>query len=250
MKPDQRPRVVAHRGAESVRPENTIEAFEVARSLGADAIEFDVHRTSDGVFVVHHDFLLDRTTSGRGLVSEHDVASVRSLDAGSWFAAEFAGLRVPLLEEVLSLASLDFELELELKGFWPSFMHDVVAEVQRAGVFERTEFTSSNLLMLQALKAAYPSACVGVFNFAQPSWMPDPVYVETVLAPTRFADFDVIHVPAKTIKRSIADAIHEAGYMVHANDAITEAEVLAAIDAGADKLSTPDVAMAITVSAS
>jgi glycerophosphoryl diester phosphodiesterase len=51
--------VIAHRGASRARRENTVAAFETARSLGADAVELDVRRTSDGVLVVHHDARLD-----------------------------------------------------------------------------------------------------------------------------------------------------------------------------------------------
>ncbi len=50
-----RPLVLAHRGARRRAPENTLEAFAVARDLGADGVELDVHRTADGALVVHHD---------------------------------------------------------------------------------------------------------------------------------------------------------------------------------------------------
>ncbi|MCU0267418.1 MAG: glycerophosphodiester phosphodiesterase [Acidimicrobiales bacterium] len=55
MSGDERPLVIAHRGASAVRPENTLPAFEMAASLGADGVELDVRRTADGVLVVHHD---------------------------------------------------------------------------------------------------------------------------------------------------------------------------------------------------
>jgi glycerophosphoryl diester phosphodiesterase len=60
-------------------------AFRAARELGADAVEFDVHATSDGHLVVVHDYDLSRTTSGTGLVHERELAYVRSLSAGAWF---------------------------------------------------------------------------------------------------------------------------------------------------------------------
>jgi glycerophosphoryl diester phosphodiesterase len=109
-----------------------------------------------------HDFVLDRTTSGSGLVAEHDLTDVRALDAGKWFSAEFTGARVPLLDEVLALEDLDFELEL--KGFTPQYLDDLLDVVLTAGALERSEFTSWNSLMLQALKAQHPSARVGLFT--------------------------------------------------------------------------------------
>ena len=60
----------AHRGASAEAPENTMSAFRLAAEQGADAIEFDVHRTADGELVVIHDETIDRTSNGRGVVAD------------------------------------------------------------------------------------------------------------------------------------------------------------------------------------
>ena len=58
--------VIAHRGASQAAPENTVEAFRLAREFGADWVELDVRRTSDGVAVIHHDaHLADGRRIGR-----------------------------------------------------------------------------------------------------------------------------------------------------------------------------------------
>ena len=85
----KRPWVVAHRGYRGKFPENTLAAFEAAIDVEADMIELDVCLTSDRVPVVIHDETLDRTTDGKGLVSEHSLSDLKKLDAGSWFSAEF-----------------------------------------------------------------------------------------------------------------------------------------------------------------
>lgn len=69
-----RPLVLAHRGACLRAPENTVEAFAVARELGADGVELDVRRTRDGVLVVSHDPVVD----GFGLLVEHPFAALRA----------------------------------------------------------------------------------------------------------------------------------------------------------------------------
>jgi glycerophosphoryl diester phosphodiesterase len=74
-----KPMVVAHRGASVEQPENTIEAFEAAIDAGADAVEFDVRMTADGVAVVMHDPDVSRTTNGVGLVEELTRSDVRRL---------------------------------------------------------------------------------------------------------------------------------------------------------------------------
>ncbi len=86
---------IAHRGASAYKPENTMEAFEEAVTLGADVIEMDVRRTLDGHLVLLHDEEVDRTTDGTGSISELPLKQVKALDAGM-------GNRIPLLEEVFS----------------------------------------------------------------------------------------------------------------------------------------------------
>lgn len=101
LDPDARV-VIAHRGNRAHAAENTLEAFQQAVDLGADAIEFDVRITRDGVPVVIHDPDVDRTTDGHGLVASLTIAEVRQLDASKG-SPRFAGARmsVPSLEEVL-----------------------------------------------------------------------------------------------------------------------------------------------------
>src|SRR5512142_656926 len=85
-----RPQVFAHRGGSKLRPENTIAAFDHGLALGADGLEFDVHLSRDGVVVVHHDRMLDRTTNGRGPLAALTAEELRRVDAAKLWA-EFAG---------------------------------------------------------------------------------------------------------------------------------------------------------------
>ena len=75
-----RPLVFAHRGGGALAPENTIAAFDNGLALGADGLELDVHLSRDGVVVVHHDRLLDRTTTLRGPVAARTVDELRRAD--------------------------------------------------------------------------------------------------------------------------------------------------------------------------
>lgn len=109
-------RIVAHRGASAVAPENTLAAFRRALDEGADAIELDVRLTSDGKIVVIHDPTLRRTTNGRGSVASSTLAELRTLDAGFWFEPRFVGERIPTLEEVLELVPSSVGINVELKS--------------------------------------------------------------------------------------------------------------------------------------
>ncbi len=95
-------RVGGHRGASSRAAENTYAAFELAVQEGAVYTETDIRRTADGHLVLVHDATLDRTTDGRGPVSEMTMAAIAELDAGGWFGDEFRGQRVPRFDAFLS----------------------------------------------------------------------------------------------------------------------------------------------------
>ncbi len=110
------PTVIAHRGDSSRAPENTMPAFRSALRVGAGTIETDVQFTADGVPVLMHDPIIDRTTDGTGPVSALTLAQVRGLDAGSWFHRRWAGTRVPTMAAMLALAyGHHARVQLELK---------------------------------------------------------------------------------------------------------------------------------------
>lgn len=86
-------RIVGHRGAMALEPENTMRSFRRAERIGVDAVELDVWLSRDGRPVVMHDPVLDRTTNGTGNIADASWDSIRLLDAG-------LGEQVPELETV------------------------------------------------------------------------------------------------------------------------------------------------------
>ena len=116
--------IIAHRGAgkgfvqRDTPPENTLPAFEYAWSaeVQADAAEADIHLTRDGELVVIHDETTERTSDGRLRVADHTLSELRRLDAGSWKSSEFAGVRIPTIEEVIASLPHGRRLFVELKA--------------------------------------------------------------------------------------------------------------------------------------
>ncbi len=106
---------VGHRGASAYAPENTVAAFDEAIRLGAKAVEFDLRATAEGMLVVLHDETVDRTTNGKGRVSEIEWSDLIRLDAGSWIHGRFAAARIPSLEEALLAIGPSARPVIELK---------------------------------------------------------------------------------------------------------------------------------------
>lgn len=111
--------ILAHRGARSQAPENTLPAFQKAFELGADGFECDIFLSQDGVPVIMHDDTLNRTTTGTGFVWEHSAKELRALG-------------VPTLEEALDITPNHSVINTELKGckpYSPEYLADQIGDL-------------------------------------------------------------------------------------------------------------------------
>lgn len=131
---DRDVKIIAHRGAMSEKPENTVEAFQHAIHLGADIIEIDLWTSSDGHLFVLHDPTLDRTTDGTGLATDYTLDVLQTFDVGLWFDESYEGLRIPAFKEVLEW-SLENEaiLLLDMKEQGREFAERVTNDVKKYG---------------------------------------------------------------------------------------------------------------------
>ncbi|MFC9731769.1 glycerophosphodiester phosphodiesterase [Streptomyces roseolus] len=150
--------VIAHRGASSAAPENTLVAGEVARRGGAEWIENDVRPSRDGVPYVVHDATVDRTTDGSGAVRELTSAELDSLDAGAWFAPSFAGARVPrLAAQLADLRERGGRLLLEVKGAHSrAEVARIVRDVREQRMAERVVVQSFDAVSLRYARELAP----------------------------------------------------------------------------------------------
>lgn len=102
--------VIGHRGYCAIAPENTLASFRLAISHHADLVELDYHHSKDGMPMVFHDRTLDRTTNARRVwkrrrlkLAHKTSHELQTLDAGSWFDAQFAGEKIPTLTAALEV---------------------------------------------------------------------------------------------------------------------------------------------------
>ncbi|MCW4012922.1 MAG: glycerophosphodiester phosphodiesterase family protein [Candidatus Bathyarchaeota archaeon] len=148
---------IGHRGAAGHAPENTLPSFRKAVELGCDMTELDVHICASGEVVVIHDEKVNRTTNGKGWVSELSLTELKQLDAGN-------GETIPTLEEVLQLIKDQIMLNIELKGLGTA---KPVYELMRKNGWgnEKLTITSFNWDMLSEYKRLDPDARIGVLTF-------------------------------------------------------------------------------------
>jgi glycerophosphoryl diester phosphodiesterase len=192
--------VVAHAGASSIAPQNTLVAGQAALALGADVWGVDVRVTRDGRLVLMHDETLDRTTNVEDVfpdrapwrVADFTLDEVRRLDAGSWFAEidpfgeiasgivspeeadDFAGEPVPTLKEALEfVAAADWLIDVEVKSLRAEDRGPVAARLSEliaaTGTEEQVFVSSFDHDFLRTFRAVAPSVPIGVLALLPPS---------------------------------------------------------------------------------
>lgn len=227
-------RVIAHRGASGHAPENTLAAFRLAVAQGATALEFDVSLLGDGTAVVCHDGTLDRCTNRSGPLSTIDKKDLAEVDAGAWFSPEFAGERLPTLEEVLDLIdALDLSANLEMKahGAMPGPLAAAVASAlnRRAWAGQRITISSFDHGELVALRQLAPESPLAVlYEAPTPDW-------RNFLASL---NAEAIHLDQAELDVSLIHAAREDGRAVRIYTVNDPASAAGFRDAGLDGLFT------------
>jgi glycerophosphoryl diester phosphodiesterase len=227
------PRVLAHRGATAVAPENTLQAFVAASALGADGVELDVHRTADGGLVVHH----DADAAGVGVLAERTQAEVRA-----------ARPEIPTLDEALD-ACTGMLVNVEVKNLPGDADYDpaegvakgVVELLSRLGRHDDVLVSSFNLASVDRVRELDPSIPTGFLMLVGM----DPVDAADV---AHEHGHDAVHPDVRALVDGAAIATvtraHELGMTVNVWTVNDEDEMRRLAAAGVDAVITdvPDVA--------
>jgi glycerophosphoryl diester phosphodiesterase len=249
-----RPQVFAHRGGAHLGPENTISAFDRGMRTGADGLELDVHLSADGVVVVHHDSMLDRTTNAFGPIADRTAAELAQVDAGYRFERAGAfpfrglGIGVPRLSEVLGRYR-GTPIIVEIKVYTARAGELVAAEIRRADACDFVCVAGFGLASARSARRALPavaaSACQAEVRLA--------VYRSWLRWPVRRAPYQtyqvpevVEHGPRVVSRRFIRDA-HRGGLKVQVWTVDEEADMHRLLEWGVDALITnrPDLAVGV-----
>lgn len=155
--------IIAHRGARTLAPENTLAAMQAAINGGAKAIEFDIHSHGDECLVIH-DRWLDRTTNGKGLLQAYSLEEIQRLDAGN-------GESVPTLWQLLTLVNGQCALNIELKCV--TRLTPLIKQLELACKklnFSTDQFliSSFNHHLLKQLKTLAPELKLGALTASRP----------------------------------------------------------------------------------
>jgi glycerophosphoryl diester phosphodiesterase len=224
---DKQVAITAHRGSSVVAPENSLSAVSQAIADGADYAEIDVQLTADSAVIVIHDIDLRRIAGVTRLVSEMTLTELQELDAGSWFSPEFAGERLPTLQEVIDLARGRIKLNIELKvtGSPQGLVERVVDVVERNGFAEECVITSLEEAAVRAVKQQAPDLRVGF------------IVATAIGDPTRLG-VDLLAVSTRFLSAGLIRSAHRRGMEIHVWTVNTRERMWDVIEQGVDNIMT------------
>lgn len=146
----------AHRGLSEIYPENTILSFDKAMTAGAEAVEFDVHKTKDGELVVIHDEDIKRTFNGSGLIKDFTFAELKNFKCKNPEFENSKLCKLPTLNEVLEiLKSGNLFINIELKTdliHYNNIEADVLATIKKYNLQNKVLISSFNPQSLEILR--------------------------------------------------------------------------------------------------
>lgn len=200
---------MAHRGWSGKAPENTMTAIRLALAEPAiQGIEVDVQLSRDGVPILMHDFTLERTTNGTGLVKDHTLEELRKLDAGSWMNERFAGERIPTLEEALLAVKGRCTLNIELKAtleMYPGLAEKVLELLEKHEMKDQVYMTSFDHELIRHVRTLDASVQTGLIVLGRPV---------LVMEQLEAAGANVLSMEYRYLTQELACSVIEQGYKV------------------------------------
>ncbi|MBQ8508896.1 MAG: hypothetical protein IJ493_03215 [Clostridia bacterium] len=163
------PRVCAHRGFNTIAPENSLPAFGAAVAMGAQEIEFDLWATKDGEIVSIHDPNLDRVSDGKGFVGDYTYDELLKFDFGFKHGAEFTGMRILTLEEILrkfacqTIMNVHIKAKDDINPLPAETLEKIVSLIRKYDCAKYCYFMSGNPAILEQLRQIAPDIvrCAG-----------------------------------------------------------------------------------------
>lgn len=209
--------IIAHRGARRRAPQNTIPAFRKAIELHADGFENDVHLTKDGVIVICHNYDIDETSDGTGLIRNYTYEELLQFDFGSSFSPEFAGTKIPRLEEFLDLCTKDTKvINIEIKPPQEpnsTIAAQTIAMVKECGLFDNLIVSSFDPQVLIDCKKIDPACKTGLLY--EPGEEKCEAVCEDFVAYAKKLNVDAVHPFIGFVSEDYIEEAHEAGLIVN-----------------------------------
>lgn len=237
-----KPKIIAHRGANRYAPQNTIPAFEKAVELGADGTETDVHSTKDGYIVICHNDTVDEMSNGTGAIGSYMFEDIRKLDFGSKFSKDFAGVTLPTVEEYLEcmqksdkLSVMNIEIK-PCKTDRADIVRKTIDAAKAYGLFDELLISSFDYKMLVEAKKYDPKCKTAylypIYGQVVRRWFFQPLHLAKKIG------CDALHPHKAFATKALVRRAHAAGMKVNAWTVDEEKDVIQMLENGVDGIIT------------
>ncbi len=240
----------AHRGGAALAPENTLASFRNGLNFKPDSLEFDVHLSKDGVPVVIHDAVIDRTTDGSGRVASYTVAELQSFNAAAKFPdGGFGRQFIPTLAQVLDLimnegVGIDIEVKTPPDGArYTGIEQKVLDEVAAHGMLDRVRmmgFEFDHIVHSKQIQPSVPTVALISIGFLGSK---DAYQAKSAIAHILTMGANAIGINKELLTPAMVEEAHRQDLFVGVWTADTEEEIRRLIALGVDGITTnrPDV---------
>lgn len=234
-------KIMAHRGASSIAPENTMAAFIEAVELGAHGIELDVHILPDKAVVVHHDGRLGRCEDAEGSIYSYRYDTIKSFSVGEKFSPEHKNETVPLFDEVLAyIKDRDVFINCERKrdtGFCFADEEEVIRLLNQYNMAQKSIISSFDHRLLKNIKKKHPEYRVGILYS-------DTLGID-IIKYCMENSFDAVHPNFKLVDKAFVDEAHRHGIEVNVWTVDDMKDIIKMKECGVDNIITNDVELVL-----
>lgn len=206
---DEKPKIIAHRGANDRFNEHTLTAYKIAAQDGVDYLEIDLRMTKDHELISMHDATLDRTTDGKGKVSDYTLHELKSFKTIGTFQNKTVTEDIPSLKEILDTFAKEENFYIETR----MVNNQLVMEEPLVNLLREYDVLKTNRVILQsfsmesleklwALAPTIPLTLLyrkGEFDLKQASSTPYPI----------------IGIESSDVTKKVVEEIHKANKKVH-----------------------------------
>lgn len=208
--------IIGHRGASFLAPENTLSAVKLAWEMGADAVEIDVWLSKDKRVIVSHDASTKRTADIDLNISETSSTELRNLDVGCWKGEQFAGEKMPFLEEIIKIIPPGRQLFIEIKcgaEILP-YLREIIQNSGRQSQIVIIGFDLETLTQSKAPMPDIPTYWLRSTVKDEQTQQPKPHNPEWIIL-AKQKNLDGLNVHYAGLTKDFATAVHRAGLKLY-----------------------------------
>ncbi|MFX1394518.1 MAG: glycerophosphodiester phosphodiesterase [Promethearchaeota archaeon] len=227
--------IIGHRGANKIAPENTLKSFQKAIDLGADYIEFDIHKSKDGEIVVIHDSNTFATTGHEGLINRMTLEELKKLDCGD-------GEQIPTLRETIKLVKNKIGLQIEIKA--KGIADHLVAILREEELIGSSIISSLQHSELLKIKKIEPILKIATLEPIITRWKNDWSYLGGIINNAIKYNCYAIHPRYQLVNHKFIDFAHNNDLKINIWTINSKAAIKKYIKMGVDGIITDDISKA------